>query len=71
MIEDIRSTFDLEEGGESLNDLAEKLKEDLPALFLYRPIYYYATDGKISGLTMENVVYPSDRLSSMSFWSFD
>ncbi len=71
LIEDIRSTFDLEEREESLNDLAEKLKEDLPAIFLYRPIYYYATDGKLSGLSMDNVVYPGDRFSSIYLWTFD
>ena len=71
LIEDIRSTFDVEEREESLTSLAEKLKEDLPAIFLYRPIYYYATDNKLSGLSMENVVYPSDRFSFMPFWSFD
>ena len=71
LIENIRSTFDIEEREEYLNDLAERLKDDVPAIFLYRPIYYYATDAKITGLTMDSVVYPSDRFSSMYLWSFD
>ena len=71
LIENIRSTFDVEEREQYLNDLAEKLKEDVPAIFLYRPIYYYATDSKVSDLTMDSVVYSSDRFSTMRSWSFE
>ncbi len=71
LIEDIRSTFDLEKKEMKLTELAEKLKEDVPAIFLYRPLYYYANDSKISGLSMDGVVFPSDRFSGISDWKFE
>lgn len=71
LIEDIRSTFDLEEREQKLRELAEKIKEDIPAIFLYRPVYYYASDGKVSGISMEGVAFPSDRLAGVNFWKFE
>lgn len=71
IIEDIRSTFDPEKKAEKLKELAEKLKEDVPAIFLFKPIYYYASDGKVSGISMKGVVYPSDRLSGVGKWEFE
>ncbi|MBU1152138.1 hypothetical protein KJ632_04925, partial [Patescibacteria group bacterium] len=71
LIEEIRSTFDLDKQNELLNKLAEKMKDDVPAVFLFRPIYYYATDGKISGIVMDNVSFPSDRFSLVSNWLFN
>lgn len=71
IIEGIRSTFDPDKKSEKLKELAEKLKEDVPAVFLYRPIYYYASDGKVSGISMEGVVFPSDRLGGIGEWKFE
>jgi peptide/nickel transport system substrate-binding protein len=71
IIEDIRSVFDLEKRKERLAELAEKLKEDVPAVFLFRPIYYYASDDEVIGIDMSNLTFPSDRFARMSAWSFE
>ncbi len=70
LIEDIRSVFNEEKKKRELQDMAEQIKEDIPAVFLYRPIYYYAGDGKVSGITMDGVVFPSDRFTGISAWKF-
>lgn len=70
LIEDIRSIFDKEKRDQRLQELAEKLKDDVPAVFLYRPIYYYASDGKVSGVNMDGLTFPSDRLIRISEWMF-
>lgn len=70
LIEDVRSIFDIEERNEKLRELAETIAEDIPAVFLYRPVYYYASDGKVSGVSMEGVVFPSDRFVNVSDWKF-
>jgi len=70
LIEGIRSSFDLEEREKKLKDLAKSLKDDVPAIFLYRPVYYYVIDGKISALSMDGVVFPSDRFSLVENWAF-
>ncbi len=71
LIEDLRSTFDPTERNKGLNELADKIKADIPAIFLYRPVYFYATDGKVSGISMEHVVFPSDRFANISDWKFE
>jgi peptide/nickel transport system substrate-binding protein len=71
LIEDIRSVFNLEKRARELNELAEQIKKDFPAIFLYRPVYYYATDSKVSGISMDGIVFPSDRFFNMYLWKFD
>lgn len=70
LIEDIRSTFDPSQRTSKLKELAKALNDDVPAIFLYRPIYYYASDNKLEGLSMDGVVFPSDRFSNISIWKF-
>lgn len=70
LIEDIRSTFDPSQRTSKLNELAKALNDDVPALFLYRPIYYYASDSKLTGLSMDGVVFPSDRFANIFSWKF-
>lgn len=70
IIEGVREVVDKEQRREGLKDLAEKLKDDIPAIFLYRPVYFYATDGKVTGLSMDGVAFPSDRFERVSTFSF-
>ncbi|MBD3360772.1 hypothetical protein GF366_03145 [Candidatus Peregrinibacteria bacterium] len=71
LIEDIRAVFNQEKRERELRELAEHIKEDIPAVFLYRPVYYYAIDGKISGVSMEGVVFPCDRFDGIGEWKFE
>ncbi len=71
LIEDIRSVFNQEKRERELNELAEQIKDDIPAIFLYRPVYYYASDGKVSGVSMNGVVFASDRFVAMPLWKFE
>ena len=70
LIESIRSVFDLPTRQDRLKELAIKIREDIPAIFLYTPVYYYASDGKVSGISMEGVVFPSDRFAGIEKWKF-
>ena len=70
LIEDIRFVFDEEKRAELLTDLAERIREDVPAVFLYRPVYYYADDGKVNGISTDGLVFPSDRFYNVGEWTF-
>lgn len=70
LIEDVRNLFDQEKRSVKLKELASKIKEDIPAIFLFRPVYYYATDDKVSGISMDEMVFPSDRFSQIAKWEF-
>jgi peptide/nickel transport system substrate-binding protein len=70
LIEAIRTTFDEEEKLEKLKELAKAIQNDIPAIFLYRPVYYYASDGKVKGIQLENMAFPSDRFCKINEWYF-
>ncbi len=70
LIETIRATFDADKKEDKLKELAKSINDDIPAIFLYRPVYYYASDGKVSGISMEGVVFPSDRFAGIAGWMF-
>ncbi len=71
LIENVRRVFDPENREEKLKQIAEKIAEDVPAIFLYKPVYYYASDGKVTGIQMDGVAFPADRFSYLSDWSFE
>lgn len=68
LIEKIRKTFDQDEKEELLKDLAEEISEDVPAIFMYRPSYTFATDNKVKNIELENLAYPSDRFVDIANW---
>jgi len=41
---------------------------DLPALFLYHPVYNYAIDSSVQGVSVGPLFDPGDRLSSITDW---
>ena len=71
LIEDIRNTFDEVKRTEKLKQIADRLSKDIPAIYLYKPVYYYASNGKVNGVDMTGVSFPSDRFSNISEWQFD
>jgi hypothetical protein len=42
----------------------------MPAIFLYRPVYYYAGDGKVKGIQLEDMAFPADRFCRIEDWYF-
>lgn len=44
------------------------VNQDLPALFLYSPIYIFPTDSKIKGIDIENIHLPCERFSQINKW---
>ncbi len=69
LIQDIRGTFDETSKQDKLSRLASTLRDDFPAFFLYRPVYYYASDKKATGLYFENLSFTADRFANISEWT--
>jgi len=67
-IEKIRATFDKDEKQERQTRLAEIIAKEVPALFLYRPNYLFLTDGKVKNISLQNLVYESDRFVNIADW---
>lgn len=71
LMESIRTTFDHDEQNALLESLAKIISEDVPAVFLYTPSYYYLTDIKLTGVTTENLLLPKDRFANIAEWKFN
>lgn len=42
--------------------------QDLPALFLYSPMYIFPTNNEIKGINIKNIHLPSERFSQINKW---
>jgi len=67
-IEKIRDTFDQTQKETYLKQLAQVISDDVPAIFLYRPKYIFASDNKIQGIALQNLAFPSDIFANISQW---
>ena len=72
-IEAIRNTFGEaeEERNEYLEDLAENIKDDIPAVFLYTPTYYFLADSRIQNIELGNILFPQDRFANILSWTIE
>jgi ABC-type transport system substrate-binding protein len=68
LLETIRSTQDEDERLEALQSLRDVLKNDVPAIFLYSPLYTYAHHHQIQGVTLGTLSVHSDRFLNVHDW---
>jgi len=68
LIEKIRDTFDPAIKKKLLSDLAKVISQDIPAIFLFRPSYVCASDGKVKGIGLKNMAFVSDRFAHIERW---
>jgi peptide/nickel transport system substrate-binding protein len=70
ILEEARATTDLKARHDKYVYFQNILTEEIPAIFLYRPIYYYAVDKKIKGLNLDNIYIAnsSDRFNGIENW---
>ncbi len=64
----IRETSSGDSRKKALTDLNEIMKKDIPAVFLYSPLYITAYDNEIQGVRIGKLALHSDRLTSVSDW---
>jgi len=63
-----RSTTNQKERIDRYKQFQEKITNDLPAIFLYSPVYTYLHSKKIKGFTGTAIVEPADRFSGIANW---
>ena len=68
LIEELRRTFDEIEKQSLLKQLDGEIINDVPAIFLFTPIYYYASDFSVKNIKLENFAFKSDRFANISEW---
>jgi peptide/nickel transport system substrate-binding protein len=72
-IEAIRNSFgdEDEEKLEYLENLGEIIKNDIPAVFLYTPSYYFLVDERIKNIYSTYLLFPHDRFANILEWQVE
>ena len=68
LIERIRADFNPKGKQQKLQELAEIFTEDIPAIFLYTPSYYYMVDKEFKRVKIPYLATPTDRLNKLHLW---
>jgi ABC-type transport system substrate-binding protein len=68
LIERIRDTFDSTLKEKLVKELAKEISLDIPAVFLFRPTYTFATDNKVKGIELANLAFLCDRFAHIERW---
>jgi peptide/nickel transport system substrate-binding protein len=68
VLTDIRSEASTSAETADYMKLDSLIRADMPAIFLYSPDFIYAIPKTLRGISLQSVVVPSDRWSSISEW---
>lgn len=68
LLETIRKTRNEKERQKALTELQNLLKQDVPAIFLYSPLYTFAHKEEIQGIELGSLSLHSDRFLSAHQW---
>jgi peptide/nickel transport system substrate-binding protein len=68
LLETIRGKTDDRERAASLSKLRDVLKRDIPAVFLYSPLYTFAHREDILGIELKSLSLHSDRFLTLYHW---
>ncbi len=68
LLEDARLSTDQEKRIENYKKFQEILASDVPAIFMYSPVYAYAQSKKIKNFSVEKILKSSDRFSNINDW---
>ncbi|MFA6522419.1 MAG: peptide ABC transporter substrate-binding protein [Patescibacteria group bacterium] len=67
-IETGRTTTDPAKRAEAYENLQTTVLADLPAIFLYQPIYSFVLPSHLNGVALSNIVVPADRFNAINTW---
>lgn len=68
LIDDGRKEFDPEKRAEIYRNFQAKLNQEIPAIFLYSPDYIYPINKSVQGISIRNLISPSQRFSDVNKW---
>lgn len=68
LLEEARQTLNQEERDQKYQEFQDLIIEDIPAVFLYSPLYLYSVDTKIKGIDIEKLPQPCYRFSQIENW---
>jgi len=67
-LERARTTPDIAKRADYYRSFEHRFRDQVPALFLYHPVYNYAIDSGVQGVSIGPLLDPSDRLAGIGTW---
>jgi peptide/nickel transport system substrate-binding protein len=68
LLEDARLTNEEPIRQEKYQEFQKIISEEVPAIFIYSPLYTYIQNTSVKGFQVKNIFMPSDRFSNISEW---
>ncbi len=68
LLEEARQTNDAEQRRQKYEQFQGLLAKDMPAIFLFNPLYTYAPAKKLKGFTTDRITTPADRFNDIEHW---
>lgn len=68
LLEEARAAIDGEKQKPLYDSFTKLLSDELPAVFLYRPVYVYAMPQAIKGISLKLINSPADRFARVEQW---
>ncbi|MCK4539832.1 peptide ABC transporter substrate-binding protein [Candidatus Parcubacteria bacterium] len=68
LLEDARLTSEISIRQENYKKFQEIIAEEVPAIFMYSPLYTYVQGNSVKGFDIKNIFVPSDRFNNISDW---
>jgi peptide/nickel transport system substrate-binding protein len=68
ILEDAFVTLDNDARTKKYIQFEDEVRKDQPAVFLYSPNFIYVVDKNLQGLSIKNIITPSDRFASAYLW---
>ncbi|HSJ58104.1 MAG TPA: ABC transporter substrate-binding protein, partial [Anaerolineae bacterium] len=71
IMEQLRSTADLEERLSLYHAFQQLFAEEVPSLLIYCPVYLYAVDSHVHGVQISPLLHQGDRFRNVEEWTVD
>ncbi len=68
LLEKASLTQNQEEKKKYYNEFQQIITDNLPAIFLYNPVYGYLVHQKVKGIEVNYITHPSDRFNNIENW---
>lgn len=68
LLEDARRASDIDARKKKYEAFQKIVTDDLGAIFLYSPTYFYGVRNTFKGVTVDNIVFPSERFNNIENW---
>lgn len=68
LLEDARATTTEQKRAENYEKFQQILAKEIPAIFLYTPVYNFIAAKEIKGVTFKQIFAPADRFNNLNSW---